>query len=176
MFYSSTIVSKLLILVVQLNLFNVLETNFICGWVDSVWNCNSGSIPGQFKPVTTKIGIHKFLAWCSRIKRDSVKPPLSVVDRWVDGSLTLRPIGPFAVLWPSNLANLIVITIIILENWRDIGKLSWRTQGGCCDAYFRLSSKTTWLAAHFCNEQSSWYFECAWNARLWSCYLLHYVQ
>ena len=39
------------------------------------------------------------------IKRNSVKPPPCVVDRWAGGSLTRRPKGPFAVSWPRQLGE-----------------------------------------------------------------------
>ena len=42
-------------------------------------------IPGRVKPKTSKIDIHSFSAWRSAIRKDSVRPPPSVVDRCVVG-------------------------------------------------------------------------------------------
>ena len=54
---------------------------------------DSGSIPGQdYKNWYSQLSCLTF-----SIKRDSVKPPPCVVDRWAGGSLTRRPKGPFAV-------------------------------------------------------------------------------
>ena len=70
---------------------------------------NSGSIPGWIKPNTIKIGIHNFPARRSAIKRDSVKPPSCLVDRWAGGSLTRKPkdlyLSKTAVYLSSYLAS-----------------------------------------------------------------------
>ena len=65
---------------------------------------NSGSIPGRVKPKTIKIGIHSFPATFSN-KRDSVKPPPCVVDRWAGGSLTRRQKVPSLSPGQGNLVN-----------------------------------------------------------------------
>ena len=57
-----------------------------------------------FQPKTLKIGIQRFPALCSTVKR-TVCSLHRVVDRWAAGSLTRRPKGPFAVSWP-RLGNL----------------------------------------------------------------------
>ena len=64
-----------------------------------------GSILSQKTTKNLKFpsSIHRFHALCSVIKRDSVKPLSSVVDKWAGGSLTRRPKGPFAVSWPRQL-------------------------------------------------------------------------
>ena len=67
---------------------------------------DSGSIPGRVKPKTIKIGIYSVYAVRSTLKRDSVKPPPSVVNRWAGGSVTRIPKSLFAVSWPPGQGNL----------------------------------------------------------------------
>ena len=66
-----------------------------------------GSISGRVKPKTIKNGIHSVPARRSGIKRDSMKTPQCVVDRWTSGSLIRKPKGPFAVVWPRLYTNLV---------------------------------------------------------------------
>ena len=55
------------------------------------------SIPGRVKPKTLKLVILGFLAGRSAFKKDGVKLPPCVVDRWAGGSLTRKPKSHFAV-------------------------------------------------------------------------------
>ena len=66
---------------------------------------DSGSIPGRVKPKNYKNWYSQLSCLTFSIKRDSVKPPPCVVDRWAGGSLTRRPKGPFAVSWPRQLGE-----------------------------------------------------------------------
>ena len=63
-------------------------------------------------PVTETLNLVQFLAWCSAIKRESVKTPQYVVNRWTSGSLTQRPKSSFAVSWPKQLGKYNKITKI----------------------------------------------------------------
>ena len=54
-----------------------------------------------------------------------MKPPPCVVDMWAGGSLTRRSKGTFAVSWPRQLGEYIVITIVQLQSdvTIDFGKI-----------------------------------------------------
>ena len=67
----------------------------------------NGSQPGQLKGYKNKLLQLISLASFS-IKRKSVKPPPSVVDRW---QLDSKPKGPFPVSWPRQLGEYNVITM-----------------------------------------------------------------
>ena len=66
---------------------------------------DTGSITGRIKSKTIKVGIHSLPVWRSTTKRDSVKPPPCVVDRWANGSLTRRLKGAIAVFWSRQLCK-----------------------------------------------------------------------
>ena len=64
---------------------------------------DSGSTPGPVKPKTIKNWYSQLPRLTFSSKRDCVKPPPCLVDRWAGGSLTQRSKGPFAVSWPRQL-------------------------------------------------------------------------
>ena len=82
-----------------------METNNRMDRVCHTETVDSGSIPGWVESKTIKLVFIAFPAWRAAIKRDSVKPPPCVVNRWAGGSLTRRLKGPFAVSWPRQLGQ-----------------------------------------------------------------------
>ena len=78
---------------------------------------DSASIFDWVKPKTIKINIHSFLAWRSAIKRESVKLPPCVVDRWAGGSLTWRSQGHFIVFCLTQLGEYICNYITVPIFW-----------------------------------------------------------
>ena len=80
--------------------FHFFKTKTYDHWWSGQSDCNktvdSGSISGRSNQRQQKL---VFTLSCLTFtnQRDSVKPPLCVVDRWAGGSLTRRPKSPFAV-------------------------------------------------------------------------------
>ena len=103
----------------------------------------------------------QFLAWRLAIKRDSVKTPQCVVDRWTKrGSLTRKSKGPFAVSWPKQLSEYKGITKI--KDHRRMGIEGWFQRSGSSSFEFLLAegdsvkrSGSNFLQSTFCFQLST---------------------